>query len=108
MRFGLSDLDELPSLKEFEQLARAALGADEGVATVETEAESQTESRAESVLEPVASGQPGSSPSAGSAEPETILETEDDGSVEPSPKSTSAKLEAEQNRKNPKVESASS
>src|SRR5229473_8024301 len=26
MRFGLSDLDELPSLKEFEQLARAALG----------------------------------------------------------------------------------
>src|SRR5258707_5898186 len=32
MRFGLSDLDELPSLKEFEQLARAALGADEGIA----------------------------------------------------------------------------
>ncbi len=29
MRFGLSDLDELPSLKEFEQLARAALGSDE-------------------------------------------------------------------------------
>src|SRR6202165_3387607 len=34
MRFGLSDLDELPSLKEFEQLARAALGAEEGVAAV--------------------------------------------------------------------------
>ena len=32
MRFGLSDLDELPSLKEFEQLARAALGSDEGIA----------------------------------------------------------------------------
>jgi len=32
MRFGLSDLDELPSLKEFEALAREALGADEGVA----------------------------------------------------------------------------
>jgi segregation and condensation protein B len=31
MRFGLSDLDELPSLKEFEALAREALGADEGV-----------------------------------------------------------------------------
>jgi segregation and condensation protein B len=29
MRFGLSDVDELPSLKEFEQLARAALGEDE-------------------------------------------------------------------------------
>jgi segregation and condensation protein B len=35
MRFGLSDLDELPSLKEFEQLARAALGADEGIAPAE-------------------------------------------------------------------------
>jgi segregation and condensation protein B len=35
MRFGLSDLDELPSLKEFEQLARAALGSDEGIAPAE-------------------------------------------------------------------------
>jgi segregation and condensation protein B len=35
VRFGLSDLDELPSLKEFEQLARAALGADEGIAPIE-------------------------------------------------------------------------
>ena len=35
MRFGLSDLEELPSLKEFEQLARAALGADEGIAPIE-------------------------------------------------------------------------
>ena len=32
MRFGLSDLDELPSLKEFEALAREALGSDEGMA----------------------------------------------------------------------------
>jgi len=32
MRFGLSDLDELPSLKEFEALAREALGTDEVVA----------------------------------------------------------------------------
>jgi segregation and condensation protein B len=31
MRFGLSDLDELPSLKEFEALAREALGTEEGV-----------------------------------------------------------------------------
>ena len=37
MRFGLSDLEELPSLKEFEQLAQAALGSDEGVAPVEPE-----------------------------------------------------------------------
>jgi segregation and condensation protein B len=37
MRFGLSDLEELPSLKEFEQLARAALGSDEGIAPIEPE-----------------------------------------------------------------------
>lgn len=37
MRFGLSDLAELPSLKEFEQLAREALGSDEGIAAVEPE-----------------------------------------------------------------------
>jgi segregation and condensation protein B len=37
MRFGLSDLEELPSLKEFEQLARAALGSDEGIAPNEPE-----------------------------------------------------------------------
>ena len=35
IRFGLSDVDELPSLKEFEQLAREALGADEGIAPAE-------------------------------------------------------------------------
>ncbi len=32
MRFGLNDLEELPSLKEFEALAREALGSDEGFA----------------------------------------------------------------------------
>jgi len=35
MRFGLSDLEELPSLKEFEALAREALGSDEGFAPVD-------------------------------------------------------------------------
>jgi segregation and condensation protein B len=35
MRFGLSDLEELPSLKEFEALAREALGSDEGFAPME-------------------------------------------------------------------------
>ena len=35
IRFGLSDLEELPSLKEFEQLARGALGSDEGIAPIE-------------------------------------------------------------------------
>src|SRR5262245_58617687 len=38
MRFGLSDLEELPSIKEFEALAREALGADEGIATASEEA----------------------------------------------------------------------
>jgi len=37
MRFGLSDLEELPSLKEFEALAREALGSDEGVAPTSSE-----------------------------------------------------------------------
>ena len=39
MRFGLSDLEELPSLKEFEQLAQAALGSDAGIAPTEPEGE---------------------------------------------------------------------
>ncbi len=37
LRFGLSGVEELPSLKEFEQLARAALGTDEGIAPAEPE-----------------------------------------------------------------------
>jgi hypothetical protein len=50
MRFGLSDLDELPSLKEFEQLAQAALGSDAGIAPTEPEGEveGQSESAATS------------------------------------------------------------
>jgi segregation and condensation protein B len=43
MRFGLSDLDELPSLKEFEALAREALGSDEGLAATEPTDESVLE-----------------------------------------------------------------
>jgi len=35
VRFGLSDVDDLPSLKEFEQLAQAAFGVDEGIAPLE-------------------------------------------------------------------------
>jgi len=49
MRFGLSDLEELPSLKEFEALAREALGSDEGVAPSETSDESVLDAPAESV-----------------------------------------------------------
>jgi segregation and condensation protein B len=42
MRFGLSDLEELPSLKEFEALAREALGSDEGIAPGEMASEGAT------------------------------------------------------------------
>lgn len=61
LRFGLSDLDELPSLKEFEALAQAALGSDEGIAeiqpeegeqgTVVVEGEFVTEAEAEAELD---------------------------------------------------------
>jgi len=47
MRFGLSDLEELPSLKEFEALAREALGSDEGVASSEPSDESVLDARPE-------------------------------------------------------------
>ena len=47
MRFGLSDLEELPSLKEFEQLAQAALGSDEGIASIEPEDATPTDSGGE-------------------------------------------------------------
>src|ERR1700730_5938555 len=43
MRFGLSDLEELPSLKEFEALAREALGSDEGFAPSEAGAPREAE-----------------------------------------------------------------
>jgi segregation and condensation protein B len=39
MRFGLGDVDELPSLKEFEALAREALGTDDGIASEPPEGE---------------------------------------------------------------------
>lgn len=39
MRFGLSDLEELPSLKEFEALAREAMGGDEGIVSEAAAAE---------------------------------------------------------------------
>src|ERR1700676_3923837 len=52
MRFGLSDLDELPSLKEFEALAREALGTDEGIAvSVESTDETQLDSPHADTLE---------------------------------------------------------
>jgi len=75
MRFGLSDLEELPSLKEFEQLARAALGSDEGIAPVEPEAEAVAAGEVAPPLtqtsEVAASAEPGPQEFADSAEAET-------------------------------------
>jgi segregation and condensation protein B len=67
MRFGLSDLEELPSLKEFEALAREALGSDEGVAPSETSDESVLDAPPESATDSVAG--PGSEPNEQLTEP---------------------------------------
>jgi segregation and condensation protein B len=106
MRFGLSDLDELPSLKEFEQLARAALGADEGIAPVEPDAEAQTESAPESVVPDLLRPSQNEESTAAQA----IQKTETDGSAQSSPNDSpkSADVKTEQNAENTKVESASS
>ena len=61
MRFGLSDLEELPSLKEFEQLARAALGSDEGIAPIEPEpmdSSNCAEAATSDMIEAVAAAEP--------------------------------------------------
>jgi segregation and condensation protein B len=52
LRFGLSEVDELPSLKEFEQLAQAALGTDSGIAPMEPES-AAPEPEGEAANEPV-------------------------------------------------------
>ena len=54
LRFGLSDLEELPSLKEFEQLAQAALGSDAGIAPTEPEA-----APSDATTAPAEAGNPG-------------------------------------------------
>jgi segregation and condensation protein B len=86
MRFGLGDLDELPSLKEFEALAREALGADDGIAAqaepadgeageaASFESASAAEAASDSAPQPVtfaaAGGEaPGESPAASAAAP---------------------------------------
>jgi segregation and condensation protein B len=47
MRFGLSDLEDLPSLKEFEALAREALGTEDGVAESAPDADSSEAAESE-------------------------------------------------------------
>jgi len=64
MRFGLSDLDELPSLKEFEALAREALGTDEGIAAGDVTEEAVGELHPE--VDVTNTGEPGSAELRGS------------------------------------------
>lgn len=84
MRFGLSDLDELPSLKEFEQLAQAALGSDAGVAPTEPESEAPAGSQAQN--EPESS----TSEASGDARERAIEAASDNASGEESARTESA------------------
>jgi segregation and condensation protein B len=69
MRFGLSDLGELPSLKEFEALAREALGSDEGLAESDAGDESVLDSLEPTEAEAAAELEAAASEDADSAEP---------------------------------------
>ena len=67
MRFGLFDLDELPSLKEFESLAQAALGDDTGIAPIEPE---------DSSVAPPASAESGTGTEATGSVPDDPIEAD--------------------------------
>jgi segregation and condensation protein B len=67
MRFGLFDLDELPSLKEFEALAQAALGDDTGIAPTEPE---------DSSVAPAASSESGTGTEAAGRVPDDPIEAD--------------------------------
>jgi segregation and condensation protein B len=92
MRFGLSDLEELPSLKEFEALAREALGSDEGVAPSETSDESVLDAAPDvAASNGDASGQAvGTSSQEGASESQPREEEGAVASDEPTQKSTAA------------------
>ena len=74
MRFGLADLDELPSLKEFEQLAREALGTEAGIAPIEPEDVAEVAASGESADSTKATGKRAAAAGAGGAASETVPE----------------------------------
>jgi len=82
MRFGLSDLDELPSLKEFEQLAASALG-DDGIAPAEPGDEAST-------AEPDAAESPEAAAIQASGETNNLAELADDVPAEEASRATAA------------------
>jgi segregation and condensation protein B len=91
MRFGLSDVDELPSLKEFEQLARAALGADEGIAPIEPEIEPAAEVSTSADSTTSAPNDVTSSEQTNPGEPESSLASEPQPELGPESGHTAAK-----------------
>jgi segregation and condensation protein B len=121
MRFGLSDLQELPSLKEFEALAREALGTDEGIATPgagdesvldgmvegagagERQAEEvmsteETQAAKEPMSELVADTPAVESPVSGEAQQETAAGSSET-TIEPKPETTTDEGDEEKSRK---------
>jgi len=74
LRFGLADLDELPSLKEFEQLAREALGTEAGIAPIEPEDVAEVAASGESADSTKATGKRAAAAGAGGAASETVPE----------------------------------
>jgi segregation and condensation protein B len=102
LRFGLSDLDELPSLKEFEALAQAALGSDEGIAEVQpeegepgtlVEGEFVTEAEAEAELDTGISD--ATLDASADAPDETLQDAISDGSAEQEAESESVESPAQ-------------
>jgi segregation and condensation protein B len=75
MRFGLSDVDELPSLKEFEALAREALGADDGIAAAQDEVSQEEVEAVGEALETGAMQEDAASEAEPGAEPEAEMDS---------------------------------
>jgi segregation and condensation protein B len=102
MRFGLGDVDELPSLKEFEALAREALGTDDGIA-IEAEAP-EGEPLADGALETTAgaslAGVPSETPAPASSEAAT-LDSESPSMESPVPEAKADADVAEENASQP-------
>ena len=110
MRFGLSDLQELPSLKEFEALAREALGSDMGVAPT-TEEEMLARPNADTI-ENLARSAPSNTSSAKSdadCAPESAVPSDDEFLREREVESTAEGMPSgELDEEPPKAEAASS
>ena len=84
MRFGLGELDELPSLKEFEALAREALGSDEGIAADEVTEEPTDETAIETTGEVVGrSMEEDVAPTQEAAAPDVIATSKSSEAVSP-------------------------